>query len=199
MVENDKIIYNINYEDGTDVVTGYNSIYPDVQIPKELTEINYYMCCNCINLTDITIPEGVKSIGISAFYGCSNLEKVEIPEGVTTINEMAFGECTSLKSISIPSTTRKVDSYCFEGCNNLDSIIIKGADSKELLGDTFNMDDYSVVKLTGDNYKEGQVIKNGTELVMDYDKYNVYSDDEVVSDKVINKDIEYRLEIKKQY
>ena len=139
-IERDGVVYEL-HEDGTAIVTGYNTqkITAVVTIPSMVehdgreyvvTEIRSSAFNNCTSLKEITIPDSVTRIGDDAFYDCTNLKEIVIPDNVTEIGNYAFLGCSSLREITIPDSVRRIGDAAFNGCDSLTEIIIPDSVTK---------------------------------------------------------------------
>ena len=84
-------------DDGTALITRYNSTATELAIPSEIdgytvTSIGYLAFYECTSLESITIPDSVTSIGDSAFSGCTSLDSITIPDSVTRIGYSPFND-----------------------------------------------------------------------------------------------------------
>lgn len=61
----------------------------------------------CNSLESIELPDNVTEIEYAAFMHCTSLQSIVIPDSVTKIVDLAFKGCTSLQSIAI--ATQKKD------------------------------------------------------------------------------------------
>ena len=120
-----------------------------IEIPSNVTTIDYGACYGCQDLKEVTIPDSVISIGTKAFAdtpwldnwldGTSkgseddflivgdhillayrgNSAKVEIPEGVKQIGSEAFKDHQELTQITIPDSVSKIGADAFRNCSKL--------------------------------------------------------------------------------
>ena len=67
-----------------------NSSLTEIQLPKNVTQIDEFAFSDCTDLKTVTLPENLQTIGDSAFAGCKALKEVTIPESVTEIGKNAF-------------------------------------------------------------------------------------------------------------
>ena len=137
------IKYQLDTEDKTAIVIGYQDYPVDVIIPEyveyknekyKVTKIRYYALSCCNSLTSITIPNSVTSIGNNAFYYCISLETITIPDSVTYIGYEAFYNCKNLKSVTIGNSVTHIIKCTFQFCSSLTSITIGNSVTK--IGDT---------------------------------------------------------------
>lgn len=120
-----------------------------IEIPSNVTTIDYGAFYGCQDLKEVTIPDSVTSIGTKAFAdtpwlnnwlnGTSkggeddflivgdhillayrgNSAKVEIPEGVKQIGSEAFKDHQELTQITIPDSVSKIGADAFRNCSKL--------------------------------------------------------------------------------
>ena len=76
----------------------------EVNLPKQMSKIEYYAFNNCKNLKRIDISDGVSKIEQSTFYDCYNLEEIFIPSSVKSIENRAFYNCEKLTSVYFNGT-----------------------------------------------------------------------------------------------
>lgn len=97
-----------------------------INLPSNLTNIEYraFEYCGC--LTDITIPNSVANIGTDAFRNCSRLMRVVFDDGskLTCIESGTFYDCSSLTTIEIPNSVASIEGCAFCWCSKLDNISI---------------------------------------------------------------------------
>lgn len=120
-----------------------------IEIPSNVTTIDYGAFYGCQDLKEVTIPDSVTAIGTKAFAdtpwldnwlnGTSkggeddflivgdyillayrgNSAKVEIPEGVKQIGSEAFKNHQELTQITIPDSVSKIGADAFRNCSSL--------------------------------------------------------------------------------
>lgn len=93
--------------DGTAVVTGYDGLAAEVEIPWSLggrmvTEIGESAFAGQQGIRSVRLPIGVRVIRRSAFEGCLYLSEVLLPDYLETIENYAFKGCMALRSLTIP-------------------------------------------------------------------------------------------------
>jgi hypothetical protein len=93
-----------------------------VQLPGDLTTVNYEAFAGCTSLREIDIPYDVTTIGAHAFEGCTKLTGVYFPEGLTTIGIYAFSKCSSLTRVDIPDNVTMLGGYAFSECSSLTTV-----------------------------------------------------------------------------
>lgn len=113
---------------------GCNSLI-SIEIPEEVTIIEWSAFKKCNSLENIKIPKGVTILENSTFEECRNLKSIEIPEGVESIGRYTFAKCNNLISIRIPASVKKMKEAVFSGCERLATIIISVDFKPELESD----------------------------------------------------------------
>lgn len=135
-VEIDGIMYNLDGEGKTAVVTNGIRYSDSINVPSKVsyndvmysvTSIGEYAFNSCSGLTSIIIPESVTSIGFRAFLYCRGLTSITIPNSVTSIGSEAFKNCSSLTSITIPNSVTSIGGGAFYDCDQLTSITISNS------------------------------------------------------------------------
>ena len=109
---------------GASAFDGLNNL-TQIELSRELTEIDSYSFCSCKKLRSITLPNNLRRIGQSAFQGCECLENIIIPASVTEIGEEAFAYCENLKSIEVDEGNRlyaSVDGVLYD--KNLSTLLM---------------------------------------------------------------------------
>lgn len=71
-----------------------------IQLPQNITVIEYYAFGDCSDLVSISIPESVIEIGAAAFSWCT-FTSIHIPKKVSTISNNAFSGCENLEIIHV--------------------------------------------------------------------------------------------------
>lgn len=64
---------------------------PEINVPGNVTDIEYCAFYSDTALENAVLNEGVKSIGQEAFFACENLKTITIPKSVTYIGQHAIG------------------------------------------------------------------------------------------------------------
>ena len=118
----------------------------EIEIPENVTSIEYGAFMGCAALEDVTIPETVSSIGTKAFEGTpwlkdwlngegeekflivgdgillayrGNDEHVTIPDNVKQIGPEAFKGHTEIVDVDIPESVTKICAEAFRNCKSL--------------------------------------------------------------------------------
>ncbi len=73
-----------------------SSTLSTMEIPGNVTEIQYCAFYKDVALKNVVIEEGTQSIEQEAFFACTGMEKIEIPKSVTWIGEHAIGYAYAL-------------------------------------------------------------------------------------------------------
>lgn len=144
--------YDINEDDKTAIVVGYENNPSSVIIPELIGDARV-ICINakafkgCSSLKEVTIGNNVVMLGESSFADCVNLGKVifgnkinkicnnafkdsnlsevtELPNNLLFIGANAFA-CTKLKEIHIPETTSFIGNLAFSFCTHLRKLEVK--------------------------------------------------------------------------
>lgn len=102
-----------------------NSNIESINIPTNITSIDFGAFWGCKKLTDITIPNNVKSIGRCAFLGCG-FTSIKIPDNGIVIGDYAFSNCKSLTNMMIPSSVTSIGESMFGGSRKLTKITFGG-------------------------------------------------------------------------
>lgn len=91
-------------------------------IRKENDHNNIAFCRR--DATEVQIPKNIKEIDAYAFSKCSKLESITFENGsiLEVINDDAFENIPGPKNIVIPSSVKKVKCYAFSYVDNLESI-----------------------------------------------------------------------------
>ncbi len=82
----------------------YESDETYISIPKHITRIGYAAFAHSA-LTEIEIPKNVKEIEGSAFRQCGNLKQIILPPQLERVGNAAFLQCTALERVEISSST----------------------------------------------------------------------------------------------
>ena len=112
----------------------------EINIPKDVTVLNYRAFAQNSLLSDITLPNGLKKISESAFTACKSLRMVDIPDGVEEIERCAFTGCCLLEKFSGAHATEDGRALIIE--NKLVTFAPQGITSYEIpdnvttIGDT---------------------------------------------------------------
>ena len=148
----------------------FGSGLTSMDIPDNVTSIDFFAFGYCNNLTSVHIPNGVTMICGSMFQNCSSLTSVNIPNGVTFIGSDVFNGCTSLTHITIPSSVKSMEEAIFKNCDNLRTIISEIREPLKIFNNTFSQYTYEngtlyVPEGTAEKYKEAAVWKNFANIV----------------------------------
>ena len=95
---------NVEFLEGSQLQTiGESAFYGtnlrSIQIPANVTEIQYQAFAECKQLESVVLPESVVSIGSAAFSSCTALTEIVIPKSVTSITEKTFDLCSALEKV----------------------------------------------------------------------------------------------------
>lgn len=83
----------------------------NLYILKNLQRINEFSVADCKNLPSVEVPGNVTDIEYCAFYSDTALETVVLNEGVKNIGREAFFACNSLKEITIPKSVTSIGEH----------------------------------------------------------------------------------------
>ncbi len=151
-------------------------------LPKNMTEIQEYLCSNCKNLTDVIWPDSLTKIGECAFHNCYSLKNFYVGDSstlqgelvlphVTDIGYMGFYGCNQLVKVDLPAA-KTIASSAFGKCSKLTDASL-GANVHTLDGYVF--DNLLTLKLYspttvkyGNNYPFKNGIANCTLQVPNY-------------------------------
>jgi len=150
--EIDGLMYMVSEEDNGIIITSYDGISPEVQVPEFIDELpvvgtGFASFCenhnlesvilpenmkflapwafiDCIGLTSVTFGSNLESIGASSFAQCMMIENIVIPKKVTEIDVEMFMNCTSLSGISIPEGVTTIMKFAFKECTALTNLDI---------------------------------------------------------------------------
>ena len=122
--------YEVNNNDNTCIITGYDSSDDSVVIPNLINNqytvigIGKYAFKNS-NVSSIRINALNLYIDDYAFYGSSNLKEFIQNEKVSnlSLNTGVFAECTSLEKIELNNVS-DIYEYTFKNCVNLKTLIL---------------------------------------------------------------------------
>lgn len=122
--EKDAFRYAYNLTDVT--ISPENQVYSwlnDTFILRKENDHNNIAFCRR-DATEVQIPKNIKEIDAYAFSKCSKLESITFENGsiLEVINDDAFENIPGPKSIVIPSSVKKVKCYAFSYVDNLESI-----------------------------------------------------------------------------
>ena len=124
-------------------------------------------------LTNAVIPDGISEITNGAFYGCSSLISVTIPDSMTRIASCAFSNCSNLTTIVIGSGLKQMGEKVFSNCKKFKEIHIKSLESW----------------LNIDESLDTWVFDDGYSSYHQYISYDLYLNDELLTDAIIPDDI----------
>lgn len=131
-VEIDGLKYDLNVEEKTAIISGFNSFNGILLILEKIkynkvdytvTGIDSYAFINNYDLLSVTIPNSVKSIGESSFSGCNSLSSVRIGDGVESIGSNAFSNC-GIVSLTLGKKVCAIGKEAFESCWGLTQVHI---------------------------------------------------------------------------
>jgi hypothetical protein len=89
----------------------------NMQIPSNVTIIDYGAFRQCSALVTCNLPESVRTIGNVAFYWCYKLKDIIIQKNVESIGEFAFHSCSEILSFNIPASTMLIGRGAFIGAS----------------------------------------------------------------------------------
>ncbi len=89
----------------------------NMQIPSNVTMLDYGAFRQCSALVTCNLPESVRTIGNVAFYWCYKLKDIIIPKSVESIGEFAFHSCSEILSFNIPTSTMLIGRGAFIGAS----------------------------------------------------------------------------------
>lgn len=122
--EDDSTITNIP----SSCFRGMSSVQNIYNLPKSLTNIDYYAFEDCHSLETIILPTSITKIPDNCFKNCHSLERIEAP-GVTILGNNAFAYCSSLNEDFVMDLLNNrsltVYSGVFTHCDNLFNLTIK--------------------------------------------------------------------------
>lgn len=96
-----------------------------VNLPANLTAIDYGAFAGCYGLTAITFPASLTTIGDDAFNTCSSLKQVTIAGSVNHLGSKAFAHCTKLTTLVInPNGAIEIGDEVFADCQTLNNVTI---------------------------------------------------------------------------
>lgn len=93
--------------------TFVNSKLTEIQLPKNVTQIDEFAFSGCTDLKTVILPENLQIIKNSAFANCKSLEEIQFPDGVQSIGDWAFAGCKALKEITIPKNVMQIGEGAF--------------------------------------------------------------------------------------
>ena len=95
-----------------------------IDFPDGLREIGYDAFLGCVSLQRVILPVALRKIGSSAFFGCTAMTSLQLPDGLKELRRSAFGGCAKLTHITIPSGITKLEQGVFSGCSELRQVVI---------------------------------------------------------------------------
>lgn len=107
----------------------------DVDVPKNVKELDHFAFAYNSNLENIKLPEGLEIIRNNVFNGCEKLKSIVIPNTVTSIGNNTFENCTGLTEINIPNSVTSIGERTFEGCSELKVVRIDNIKANVTLGE----------------------------------------------------------------
>lgn len=153
--------FELNDADSTAIITDYDGVVKDVQIPETVQFNDTTYIVNAIGdnsfgnkkLTSVTFTNNITTIGTSAFsanyiktvylpdsvvsigeysFGGNEISSLRISNRMTVLPRHAFGSNFSLKKVEIPSNIIRIESSAFLLCQISDLVI---PDSVTYIGD----------------------------------------------------------------
>lgn len=121
------LIYELNEDEKSYRVTGYNGSETKVTIPNGYNHLRVTAIesmSESKHIQELTILENTYEIFEKAFMGCSSLEKILLPSSLEKIETLAFLDCTGLKEIKLPSKVKTIGIGAFYNCNSLETILV---------------------------------------------------------------------------
>lgn len=106
------------------ILTEYEGSGGIITIPDTVTNINYAVFRNRVDIKEVRLSKSLSRIGGHAFSGCTKLSNIDIPDGVVSIGAYAFSDNRELKKVSIPSSVIAIEAGAFSNCSSLSSVII---------------------------------------------------------------------------
>lgn len=122
------LIQRVGYLDGKD-----EKDIASVVFGEGITEIDWYCCSACTNLTAVTFPDTLVTIGGCAFKFC-NIKGIQLPKSLRNIGYQAFFGAGVFKRLYIPDSVQYVGS--FESCG-IEEVII-GSGVTKIAGGRYN-------------------------------------------------------------
>lgn len=108
-----------------------------INIPENVSVIDYAAFKNCERLTVVNISENLEVIRDEAFRGCKSIEHILLPSKVKHLGSSSFRDCISLRTLEIENGDIEIGERAFENCQILSSIKLPN-DLAEIYGGVFN-------------------------------------------------------------
>lgn len=142
--------FQINYDEGSYSVMGYqgneehvlippeyggkpvtilfdklfagHSEIKSVVIPDTVTDLGEFLFDGCMDLHHLTLPSGLVYLWGYTFARCG-IEEIILPDTLKRIPPYAFKECKNLKRVVCGTGLKKIDAWAFGGCNQLKELV----------------------------------------------------------------------------
>lgn len=96
-----------------------------VNLPSNLTAIDYGAFAGCTKLTAISFPLSLKKIGDDAFNSCAALTQINIVNNISYLGSKAFAHCSKLTALVInPNGAIEIGDEAFADCQALNNVSI---------------------------------------------------------------------------